>query len=125
MSNQVLNRVALSGRLGQAVEIRYFNSGSVLAKGSLAVDNPASKDHPFWFPLEIWGRAAEVAANYTAKGSLIGVEGELKLESWQQQDGQQRVKPVVRVQRLHLMEKNPNQQQSPNNVQSPFPPITY
>lgn len=72
---------------------------------TLAVNRPTrNSDEPDWFSLEIWGRTAQVAADYVKKGSLIGVSGNLKMEYWNDRNtGAQRSKPVVRVNRLDLL----------------------
>jgi single-strand DNA-binding protein len=78
-----INTVTLVGRAGRDPDVRYFESGSVVCKFSLAVDRRSrNSDQPDWFNLEMWGRTAEVAANYGRKGSLIGVTGALKLDQW-------------------------------------------
>jgi single-strand DNA-binding protein len=101
----LINSVNLVGRLGQDPETRYFESGSVLTKLSLAVNRQTSRDEqPDWFACELWGKTAEVAANYTRKGSLIGVTGSLKLETWSDRDsGEPRTKPVIKVERLEFL----------------------
>ncbi|WP_008308112.1 single-stranded DNA-binding protein [Leptolyngbya sp. PCC 6406] len=100
-----INTVTLVGRAGQDPDVRYFESGSVVCKFSLAVDRRSrNNDQPDWFTLEMWGRTAEVAANYVRKGKLIGVTGSLKLDSWTDRaTGAQRSTPVIRVDRLELL----------------------
>ncbi|MDJ0535942.1 MAG: single-stranded DNA-binding protein [Xenococcaceae cyanobacterium MO_207.B15] len=52
----------------------------------------------------MWGKTAEVAGNYVKKGSLIGVKGSLKIETWTDRNtGKLRSKPVIRVDRLELL----------------------
>ena len=105
----ILNNVNLVGRVGQEPEVRYFDSGSVLTKLSLAVNRRSKNSEPDWFEVELWGKIAEVAANYTQKGSLIGVIGELKIQSWTDRNtGAKRSKPVIKVNNLELLGKNPN-----------------
>ena len=100
-----INTVNLVGRAGKDPEVRYFESGNVLCKLTLAVNRRTrNSDQPDWFNLEIWGRNAEVAANYVRKGSLIGINGALKIDSWQDKSsGAQRSSPVIRVNRLDLL----------------------
>jgi single-strand DNA-binding protein len=63
-----------------------------------------NSDQPDWFNLEMWGRTAEIAANYVRKGSLIGVSGNLKLDQWNDRStGALRTSPVIRVERLELL----------------------
>jgi single-strand DNA-binding protein len=100
-----LNIVHLVGRAGRDPEVKYFESGSVKCTLTLAVNRISSKtDEPDWFNLEIWGKTAEVAANYVRKGSLIGIQGALKIETWSDRaTGANRSKPVIRVDRLDLL----------------------
>ena len=100
-----LNVVNLVGRAGTDPEVRYFESGSVLCTLPLAVDRRSrNNDKPDWFNLEIWGKTAEVVANYVRKGSLIGIQGALKIETWSDRNtGANRSKPVIRVDKLDLL----------------------
>lgn len=99
-----LNVVTLVGRAGRDPEVKYFESGSVVCNFTLAVNRLRKTDEPDWFNLEIWGKTAEVAANYVKKGSLVGITGALKLEHWQDRStGANRSKPVIRVERLELL----------------------
>jgi single-strand DNA-binding protein len=116
-----INLVHLVGRAGKDPEIRYFESGSVLSKLTMAVNRPTSKDdQPDWFELEIWGKTAEVAANYVRKGTLIGVQGSLKIETWSDRNtGANRSKPVIRVDRLDLLgSKKDNENYAARNNQA-------
>lgn len=100
-----INMVTLVGRVGTDPEVKYFESGTVVCNLTLAVRRRSSRDDkPDWFNLELWGKNAEVAANYVRKGSLIGISGALKLDHWQDRSsGTARSKPVVRVDRLDLL----------------------
>jgi single-strand DNA-binding protein len=101
-----INVVTLVGRVGTDPDIKYFqDSTNVVCKLTLAVNRRSrNKDEPDWFNLEIWGKTAEIAANYAKKGSLIGVTGSLKFEYWQDRNtGVTRSKPVIKVDRLDLL----------------------
>ncbi|ANV83021.1 single-stranded DNA-binding protein [Picosynechococcus sp. PCC 7003] len=115
-----INLVNLVGRAGGDPEVRYFESGSVLCNLTLAVNRPTSRtDQPDWFNLEIWGKTAEVAANYVKKGSLLGIQGTLKIETFTNRNGHESSKPVIRVNRLDLLgskrDVDPNAVDSYNN----------
>ena len=99
-----INSVTLVGRAGRDPEVRYFESGTVVANLTMAVNRMNRNDEPDWFNLEIWGKQAQVAADYVKKGSLIGITGSFKLDSWKDRNtGEDRNKPVVRVDRLELL----------------------
>jgi single-strand DNA-binding protein len=98
-----MNCITLVGRAGRDPEVRYFESGSMVANLSIAVNRRRDED-PEWFNLEIWGKAAQVAADYVRKGSLIGVIGSVKTEKWTDRaTGEERKKTVVRVDNLTLL----------------------
>ena len=99
-----INSVTLVGRAGRDPEVRYFESGTVVANLTMAVNRRNRNDEPDWFNLEIWGKQAQVAADFVKKGSLIGITGSFKLDSWKDRNtGEDRNKPVVRVDRLELL----------------------
>ena len=99
-----INSVTLVGRAGRDPEVRYFESGTVVANLTMAVKRRNRDDEPDWFNLEVWGKQAQIAADYVKKGSLIGITGSFKLDSWKDRNtGEERNKPVVRVDRLELL----------------------
>ncbi|MBD2741876.1 single-stranded DNA-binding protein [Coleofasciculus sp. FACHB-1120] len=99
-----LNVVNLVGRVGGDPDVKYFESGSVKCKLTLAVNRRTrNSDQPDWFNLELWGKTAEVAANYVRKGSLIGVQGSLKIETWSDNKASNRSTPIIKVERLDLL----------------------
>ena len=79
---------------------------------TMAVNRRSRDDEPDWFNLEIWGKQAQVAADYVKKGSLLGIIGSFKLDRWTDRaSGEERSKPVVRVDRLELLgSKRDNQE---------------
>ena len=118
MNTLNLNQINLVGRVGKEPEIQFFESGTVLTKLTLAVNRRNKNDQPDWFSLEMWVKTAEIAGNYTKKGSLIGIEGELKLDEWQDKaTGLMRSKPVVKVNRLELLSSPSNSHNSNNHSQ--------
>jgi single-strand DNA-binding protein len=99
-----MNSITIVGRAGKDPEVKYFESGTVVANLRVAVRGLKKDDEPEWFSLEIWGKTAQVAADYVRKGSLIGVLGRIKTERWTDRTtGQERSKPVVVVNSLELL----------------------
>jgi single-strand DNA-binding protein len=100
-----LNVVNLVGRVGTDPDVKYFDSGKVKCRLTLAVERRSrNNDQPDWFNLELWGKTAEVTANYVRKGKLIGVQGSLKIEKWNDRNtGVERSSPIIVVERLELL----------------------
>ena len=117
-----INTVNLVGRAGREPDVRYFESGSTVANFTLAVNRRSRDEEPDWFNIEIWGKQAQIAADYVRKGSLIGITGSLKIDSWKDKNtGEDRYKPVIRVDSLNLLgskkdnEANNNYSKNDNN----------
>lgn len=120
-----INTINLVGRAGREPDVRYFESGSTVANFTLAVNRISRGDEPDWFNLEIWGKQAQIAADYVKKGSLIGITGSFKIDSWKDKNtGEDRFKPVVRVDRLNLLsskKETDNSNFSNNNTSRDIP----
>jgi single-strand DNA-binding protein len=100
----IINSVTLVGRAGTNPETRYFESGSVVTKVNVAVRRPGKNQEPDWFPVEAWGKQAEVLANYVSKGDQVGVIGELRFDHWTDKNTEQeRIKPLIRAIRIELL----------------------
>ena len=120
-----INTINLVGRAGREPDVRYFESGSTVANFTLAVNRISRGDEPDWFNLEIWGKQAQIAADYVKKGSLVGITGSFKIDSWKDKNtGEDRFKPVVRVDRLNLLsskKETDNSNYSNNNNSGDIP----
>ena len=101
-----MNNITLVGRAGRDPEVRYFESGTMVANFTLAVNAYKKDDAPDWFNLTIWGKQAQVAADYVRKGSQIAVSGRMTSEKWTDKTtGDEKFKPVVVVERITLLGK--------------------
>jgi single-strand DNA-binding protein len=103
-----INSFTATGRLGQDPDCKYFESGSVVAKTSIAIDKNTSKrdDPPSWFRLEAWGKTAEILTNYCKKGSQVGVSGSVYVESWTDTStGQLQQRHTIKVESITLLDK--------------------
>ena len=91
-----LNRVTLVGRLTRDPELRHTGGGDPICSIRLAVSSRARDEGGNWgdrsnyFDVTVFGRQAQTAADYLAKGRRIGVDGRLSWREWQAQDGTKR-----------------------------------
>ena len=112
-----INTINLVGRAGREPDVRYFESGSVVANFTLAVNRRSRDEEPDWFNLEIWGKQAQIAADYVKKGSLIGITGSFKVDTWKDKtSGEDRFKPVIRVDRLNLLGSRKDSENNTSNT---------
>jgi single-strand DNA-binding protein len=90
------NKVILMGNLTRDVELKAIGSGQSVAKISLAVNrnfttaSGEKREEVTYVECESWGKQAEVMAKYLSKGRPVLVEGRLKLDSWQDKEGNKR-----------------------------------
>ncbi|QEK13767.1 single-stranded DNA-binding protein (plasmid) [Crassaminicella thermophila] len=107
-----MNSVNLIGRWTRDPEMRFTQNGKALTKVSIAVNRTFGEGADF-FEVVIWGKIAENTAQYTKKGSKVGIEGRLQQETWEK-DGQKRSKVVIVAERVEFLD-NKNSQSNPNN----------
>ena len=114
-----LNNFNIVGRVGRDPEVKYFESGKVVTKFTVAVNQRRKDAPPNWFDVEVWEKTAEIAANYLKKGSLVGVEGTLTLDTWTDKaTGVARSKPFVRGEQIHLLgSRGDNAAPAPENIE--------
>jgi len=106
MNNQTvdINHITLIGRAGKDPEMRYFESGMVVTKLTLAVNRPVKDGQTDWFDIEIWGKQAEIAGEYVKKGALIAIEGKIRWDSWvSKETGDLNVRPLVIGDNIRLL----------------------
>src|SRR3989338_6934257 len=99
-----INHIVLVGYVGKDPEMRYFDSGTVVTRLTLAVNRPVKDRQTDWFDIEIWGKSAEIAGEYVKKGSLIGIEGKVRWDSWNSKEtGELNIKPMVIADNIRLL----------------------
>ncbi|TFH01144.1 MAG: single-stranded DNA-binding protein [Calditrichales bacterium] len=109
MSKGTVNKVILIGRLGRDPEMRYTPSGTAVATFSMATNHfmkdqdGNNSDQTEWHQVVAFGRTAEVAGEYLAKGRLVFIEGRLQTRSWDDKNGQKRYKTEVVCANLQLL----------------------
>ncbi len=97
------NRVILMGNLTRDPQVRYIPSGTAVAELGLAINRTwfdknsnQKKEDVTFVDVTLWGRQAEIAGEYLAKGRSVLIEGRLQLDTWQDKEsGQNRSKLKV------------------------------
>lgn len=118
-----MNQIILIGRAGRDPEAKFFESGSCVAKFTLAVSGFSRDDEPEWFSVEAWGKTAQVVADYVRKGSQVAIVGSMKTEKWTDRtSGQERSRQIVKVGRLELLgSKRDTEQSQPDPADDEVP----
>jgi single-strand DNA-binding protein len=102
-----INHVVLIGRLTRDAELKYTSGGQAVCKFSIAVNRRKKngdqwEDEANFFDIVLSGRQGESLHTYLVKGKMVGIEGELRQDRWQQ-DGQNRSRIEVVASNLQLL----------------------
>ena len=105
-----VNKVILLGNLGADPETRYTASGSAVTNIRLATTDSwrdkqsgDRQERTEWHRVVFFGRLAEIAAEYLRKGSQCYVEGQIRTNKWQGQDGQDRYTTEIIASDMQLL----------------------
>jgi len=129
-----MNKVVLIGRLTKDPELRHVAStGRAVCNFTLAVDRQLSKDKKAEYQqkgistadfirVNVWGKTAEVAAQYLRKGQKVAIDGQITTGSFKTNDGETRYTTEVTANHLEFIEKANNQQSAADQDQGMYDP---
>ena len=128
MAKGTVNKVIILGRLGKDPDVRATATGAQVVNLNVATSelgpkdqNGQREDQTEWHRCILFGRTAEVAAQYLQKGSLVYLEGRLQTRKWQDQNGVEKYTTEVVCFEMQLIGgRNDAQQQGGQNFQ-PMP----
>ncbi|WP_347985886.1 single-stranded DNA-binding protein [Methylomonas sp. AM2-LC] len=107
----MLNKVMLIGRLGADPEVRYMPSGDAITNIRLATSvrwkdkqTGERKEETEWHRVVFFRGLAKVAGEYLKKGSQVYVEGRIRTNKWQGQDGQDRYTTEIIADEMHMLD---------------------
>jgi single-strand DNA-binding protein len=109
--NALKNSVKLIGNLGQDPEIVNLESGSKLAKFSIATTDSYKNakgekvEDTQWHNIVAWGKTAEIVENYLVKGKQVAVEGKLIHRSYETKEGEKRYISEIKCNELLMLGK--------------------
>ena len=120
-----MNHVVLVGRLTRDVELKYIQgSGTSVTNFAIAVDREFigkdGKKEVDFIDIQVWGKSAENCANYIGKGSLVAIQGSIRVDSYQDQDGNNRKITRVNANRVQFLDSKKEKQE--NNPMPGFEP---
>ncbi|MEM8815394.1 MAG: single-stranded DNA-binding protein [Pseudomonadota bacterium] len=105
-----INKVIIVGNLGQDPDTRYMPSGGAVTNFTVATNESwkdkqtgEQKDRTEWHKIAMFGRLAEIAAEYLRKGSQVYVEGKLRTRKWQDRDGNDRYTTEIVADEMQML----------------------
>ena len=99
-----LNECFFIGRLGKDPEMSYTPSGKAVTKFTLAVDQ-GKQDKPMWLNITTWDKLAERVNTLLYKGAQVLVQGRLKISSYTDKNGIERLAHEIIANDVQLLEK--------------------
>ena len=105
-----INKAIIVGTLGRDPEVKYTAGGSAIVNTSVAT-NESWKDKTTgenvekteWHRIVIFGKLAEIAAQYLKKGSQVYFEGKIQTRKWQDQNGQDRYTTEIVANEMQML----------------------
>ena len=106
----MFNKVILVGNLTRDIELRYTPSGTAVGNTGIATNRKfksndgQQREEICFVDLTFFGRTAEIANQYLKKGSKVLVEGRLKFDTWEDQNGGKRSKHSITVENMTMLD---------------------
>lgn len=89
-------------------ELRYTVNGTALCKFSIAVNRRPSADgsrQTDFITIATWSKTAELCAEYLTKGRLVAVEGSIRVEKYENKEGQKRTSVEIYAHNVQFLDK--------------------
>ena len=99
------NKIIIIGHVGQEPRINTAN-GKTVANYSVATTHKAGNtEKTTWFSCVSWDKQAEFIQKYVSKGSMLYVEGRLRISKYTDSQGVEKVFPEVMVNNVQKLDK--------------------
>ena len=97
-----MNNISITGNIVRDAEIKQVGDSNVI-NFSICNNDESKKNEageyetvPSFFDCTVWSKSGKLA-NHLLKGKAVTVSGRLKQETWQNEEGQNRTKVVIRA----------------------------
>ena len=105
-----INKVILIGNLGQDPETRFMPSGSAVTNLRIATsesfkdkETGEQQERTEWHSIAMFGRLAEISAEYLKKGAQVYIEGRLRTRKWQDKEGKDRYSTEIVADQMQML----------------------
>jgi single-strand DNA-binding protein len=125
------NRIIMMGNLTRDPEIKQLSSGQSVGRFSIASSRQYKNrqtgnvtQEVCFIDVDVWGQQAEVCKQYLSKGKPVHIEGRLKLDSWQDAEGNKRSKHTIVADRVTFLSAGAGaQEDAEGNPDEAFSPM--
>lgn len=116
----MINNTVLVGRVTKDIELKQTQANKSVTQFVLAVNrqfkNANGEREADFINIVAWGKTAELLAQYTHKGSQIGITGRIQTRNYENQQGQRVYITEVIAENFQMLESR-NQQQGQQQTQ--------
>ena len=109
-----MNSVSLIGRITRNLEIRKTNNEKSVCEFTIAI-NRIGQEQADFINCTVWGKQAENLYQYKGKGDLISVEGSIRVDKYQNQEGENRYRTYVLANNIGYLTSKSKDNDEPNN----------
>lgn len=103
-----MNIVIMTGNLTADPEMKYTDNRTPVTKFRIGVRGSSKQRGDLFIDVQCWDKLAESVNEYTRKGRLVAVTGELQEDSWEDRDsGQKRTKMLINARNVEFLDKAP------------------
>lgn len=106
-----VNKVIIIGNLGADPEVRYMPSGAAVTNIRVATSegwkdkqSGEMQERTEWHRIVFFNRLAEIASEYLRKGSKVYIEGSLRTNKWQDQNGADRYTTEIIANSMQMLD---------------------
>ena len=126
-----VNKAIIVGTLGQDPDVKATAGGSTVTNVSVATNESwkdkqtgEQQERTEWHRIVMFGKLAEIAAQYLKKGSQAYFEGKIQTRKWQDQSGTDRYTTEIVANEMQLLGSRPegNRTNPPANRDTPPSP---
>jgi single-strand DNA-binding protein len=124
------NRIIMMGNLTRDPDLKQLNSGQSVCRLGLASNRQfknktgAMVQEVCFVDVDVWGPQADSCRQYLSKGRAVLVEGRLKLDSWQENDGTKRSKHSIVADRVTFLPAVAQAEDTAGETSEEFAPAT-
>ena len=114
------NTVILIGRLTNDIDLRYtINNRPVINQSIAVARNQKNQEGVYetdFINFQVWGKIAETMNDYCKKGDLIAIRGQLRVDNYQDKDGNKRSKTYVLAEKITFLATKPKKEKTNTEV---------
>jgi single-strand DNA-binding protein len=116
-----LNKVFLIGRLGQDVEMKSSQSGTTVAKFSLAISDKVKntsgeyEEKTTWLNVVAFGKIADICGQYLKKGARVYVEGKIQVRTFEK-DGETKYFTEIILNEMIMLDGKDTESEQPGKL---------